>query len=325
MEGVMSKSIQLTLFSPAERKGDLVITDHFDPDSKATLFQGDRLSLLKEIADAGAKAQLIVTSPPYNVGKEYEETISLEDYVEGQRETIEACVNVLARTGSICWQVGHYIKGNGRRKEAFPLDLVLYPVFKSFGLKLKNRIVWHFGHGLHEQFRFSGRHETILWFTWDVEDYLFNLDPIRVPQKYPGKRNYRGPKQGELSGNPLGKNPSDVWDMPNVKSNHIEKTDHPCQFPVGLIERFVLSMTRPGDLVIDPYMGVGTTAVAAILHGRRAAGADIEARYLAIARERIEMAWAGTLKTRPMNQPLFEPNGNMSIARVPEEWSQHDE
>src|SRR5574341_764824 len=320
MEVLMSGSAQLSLFSPNGDRGKLVIDDTFHRDAKVTLYHGDRLDLLDQIATSGMQAQLIVTSPPYNIGKEYEEETSLDEYVEGQRQTIEACLKVLSRTGSICWQVGHYIKGGGRKKEAFPLDLVLYPIFKNYGLKLRNRIVWHFGHGLHEQFRFSGRHETILWFTRDVEDYTFNLDPVRIPQKYPGKRSFRGPKRGEPSGNPLGKNPSDVWDMPNVKSNHIEKTEHPCQFPVGLVERLVLSMTRPGDIVLDPYIGVGTAAVAAVLHGRRAAGADTEIRYLEIARERVEMAWTGTLKTRPMNQPLFEPSGNMSVARIPEEW-----
>ncbi len=317
--------IQLTLLSPAKDRGELLISERFDRDTTVTLFRGDRLELLSQIATMGLKAQLIVTSPPYNVGKEYEQETSLDEYVAGQKQTIEACMEILARTGSICWQVGHYIHGSGRKKEAFPLDLVLYPIFKSFGLKLRNRIVWHFGHGLHEQYRFSGRHETILWFTRDVEDYMFNIDPIRVPQKYPGKRSYRGPNKGQPSGNPAGKNPSDVWDMPNVKSNHIEKTEHPCQFPVGLVERLVLSMTRPGDLVVDPYMGVGTTGVAAVLHGRRAAGADLEARYLEVARERIHMAWDGTLKTRPMNQPLFEPDQNMSVARVPDEWKKDTE
>lgn len=321
----MSEDVQLRLFAPADRRGQPVIAEQFDRDAHVTLLHGDRLDLLKQIAASGAKAQLVVTSPPYNVGKEYEQQTRLEEYIEGQKETIEASLNILSRTGSICWQVGHYIEGSGRKKEAFPLDLVLYPIFKSFGLKLRNRIVWHFGHGLHEQFRFSGRHETILWFTWDEADYTFDLDPIRVPQKYPGKRSYRGPNKGQPSGNPLGKNPSDVWDMPNVKSNHIEKVDHPCQFPVGLVERLLLSMTRPGDLVVDPYMGVGTTAVAAVLHGRRAAGADTEDQYLEIAKQRIRMAWDGTLQTRPMNKPQYEPSEGMNLAKIPDEWKDNIE
>jgi adenine-specific DNA-methyltransferase len=300
------------------RKIDIV--EHYTPSADATLFYGDCLDLLKEVEQAGSKAELIITSPPYNVGKEYETAISLEEYVERQQKTIEACLNVLSSTGSICWQVGHYIHGSSKAKEAFPLDLVLYPVFKSFGLKLRNRIVWHFGHGLHEKFRFSGRHETILWFTWDVEGYTFNLDPIRVPQKYPGKRAFRGPKAGEPSGNPLGKNPSDVWDMPNVKNNHPEKEDHPCQFPIALVERFVLSATSEGDLVIDPYVGVGTTAVTCYLHNRRSAGADIQESYLNIARKRLIQAAHGSLRRRSLNQAVYEPDSNSKLTRKPAEW-----
>jgi len=309
-----------TLFSELRQTGPLCIARMFDQDARATLFHGDRLALLGQIADAGCKAELVVTSPPYNTGKEYEDQTTLEEYVEGQRQTIRACVDILSPTGSICWQVGHYIDGSGRDKEAFPLDLVLYPIFKSLGLKLRNRIVWHFGHGLHEKFRFSGRHETILWFTRDVTNYTFNLDTIRVPQKYPGKRAYRGPNKGRPSGNPLGKNPSDVWDIPNVKSNHIEKTEHPCQFPIALVERLVLALTNENDLVVDPYMGVGTTAVASIMQGRRTAGSDIESRYLEIAARRIQDAWSGTLQFRPLNKPVYEPDTNTAVARVPEEW-----
>lgn len=311
---------QLQLFVFEEAKQASAIASTYTSEAPVTLFHGDRLDLLSQIQQTGDKAELIVTSPPYNIGKEYEATKSLEEYVEDQKKTIAACVNILSDTGSICWQVGHYIEGSGKTKEAFPLDLVLYPVFKSFGLKLKNRIMWYFGHGLHETVRFSGRHETILWFTKDVNNYTFNLDPIRIPQKYPGKRHYRGNRVGEISGNPLGKNPTDVWDMPNVKSNHIEKTDHPCQFPVALVERLVLSLTNEGDLVVDPYMGVGTTAAAAVLHDRRAAGADIFYEYLQIAKDRVIKASLGELKTRPLDKPVYEPNGNSKLTQIPEEW-----
>jgi adenine-specific DNA-methyltransferase len=301
---------------------DVTIAGHYSQDVDVTLFHGDRLHLLQEIEQQGSKAQLIITSPPYNLGKEYEKVVTPEEYIESQKETITACAKILSPIGSICWQVGHYIEGSGRNKEAFPLDIVLYPVFKGLGLKLRNRIVWHFGHGLHENFRFSGRHETILWFTHDTPDYKFYLDPIRVPQKYPGKRAFRGVNKGKPSGNPKGKNPSDVWDMPNVKSNHIEKTDHPCQFPIALVERLLLATTDVGDLVVDPYMGVGTAAVTAILHGRKAAGADIQAEYLKIAVQRVMKASQGTLQRRPLNKPLYEPDGKSAVSQLPQEWTE---
>jgi adenine-specific DNA-methyltransferase len=296
------------------------ITSMFTTQSDVTLYQGDRLTLLDQIRKSGSKAQLIVTSPPYNIGKEYEEPVELDTYIKNQTETIAACLDILSPSGSICWQVGHYIEGSGKNKEAFPLDLVLYPIFKKFGLRLRNRIVWHFGHGLHESFRFTGRHETVLWFTNATSDYTFNLDPIRIPQKYPGKRAFRGPNKGQLTGNPNGKNPSDVWDMPNVKANHIEKTEHPCQFPVALVERILLATTNIGDLVVDPYMGVGSAAVASVIHGRKSAGADISEKYLSIAKERIVSASNGTLKTRPLDKPVYEPDENSSLVKIPVEW-----
>jgi adenine-specific DNA-methyltransferase len=140
-----------------------------------------------------------------------------------------------------------------------------------------------------------------------MTDNTFNLDPVRVPQKYPQKKHFKGPKRGELSGNPLGKNPSDIWEIPNVKSNHVEETDHPCQFPVELIERLVLSMTDPGDWVFDPHIGTGTTAIAALIHNRKAAGTEIKERYIEITKERVSLAEKGKLRIRPMNRPVYDP------------------
>ncbi|KKK89940.1 hypothetical protein LCGC14_2728090, partial [marine sediment metagenome] len=160
-------------------------------DEWVTIYHGDCREILPELPEV----DLVVTSPPYNLGKSYEQKVSLDEYASEQRKTIEACCDILSSTGSICWQVGTYIVGKGKAKEAFPLDIILYPIFKSLGLILRNRIVWHFGHGLHETVRFSGRHETILWFT--PNSYVFNLDPVRVPQKYPGKKAYKGPNEGE--------------------------------------------------------------------------------------------------------------------------------
>ncbi len=245
---------------------------------------------------------LIVTSPPYNIGKAYEKRTSEEQYVETQAACIAEATRLLAPNGSICWQVGNYVENS----EVVPLDIVLYPIFKNHGLQLRNRIIWMFGHGLHCQKRFSGRYETILWFT-KSDEYVYNLDPVRIPAKYPKKKYFKGPKKGQYSGNPLGKNPSDVWDIPNVKSNHVEKTDHPCQFPVGLVERLILALTNIGESVLDPYLGVGSTAIAALKHGRHAYGCDLEQSYVDTAWKRIHQLRAGTLRTRPMNKPVYDP------------------
>jgi adenine-specific DNA-methyltransferase len=267
----------------------------------ATMECQDNLSFMRPLKSGSM--QLIVTSPPYNIGKKYETRSPLDAYVASQADVIAECVRLLHPRGSLCWQVGNHVQ-NG---EIFPLDMVLYTVFQKHGLKLRNRIVWHFEHGLHCTKRLSGRYETILWFT-KGDDYTFDLDPIRVPSKYPGKKYFKGPKVGQLSCNPLGKNPGDVWIFPNVKNNHIEKTVHPCQFPVELVERLVLAMTRPGDKVFDPYVGVGSTVIAAVKHDRQGYGCDTDQAYIDIARRRVRDLRSGILKTRPMNKPVYDPS-----------------
>lgn len=93
-----------------------------------------------------------------------------------------------------------------------------------------------------------------------------------------------------------------------IKANHLEKTIHPCQFPVELIERLVLALTDAGDWVLDPFMGVGTTAIAALMHERKAIGAELMPEYVAIAKERLEMAERGTLRIRPMTRSVYDPD-----------------
>ncbi len=293
------------------------ISENFSNSEHIVVHHGDCLKLLSTIPDESL--QLIVTSPPYNIGKEYEKRLKLEKYIEQQAAVIRECVRSLSPRGSICWQVGNYVD-NG---SIIPLDTVLYPIFTKLGLKMRNRIIWHFEHGLHCSRRFSGRYETIIWFT-KSDNYVFNLDPIRVPQKYPGKKYFKGPNAGKHSCNPLGKNPGDFWVIPNVKSNHVEKTDHPCQFPVELIERLVLSMTNEGDWVFDPFLGTGTSIIAAIRHGRRGVGADVMLQYVRLAKQRIEQEIAGTLRTRPMNQPVYDPiKAGNSLTVAP--WSKSND
>ncbi len=292
------------------------ISERFSNSENIVVYHGDCLKLLSTISDESL--QLIVTSPPYNIGKEYEKRLKLENYLEQQAAVIRECVRSLSPRGSICWQVGNYVD-NG---SIIPLDTVLYPILTNLGLKMRNRIIWHFEHGLHCSRRFSGRYETIIWFT-KSDNYVFNLDPVRVPQKYPGKKYFKGPNAGKHSCNPLGKNPGDFWVIPNVKSNHVEKTDHPCQFPVELIERLVLSMTNEKDWVFDPFLGTGTSIIAAIRHNRRGVGADVMPQYVRLARQRIEQEIAGTLRTRPMNQPVYDPvKAGNSLTVAP--WTKQD-
>jgi adenine-specific DNA-methyltransferase len=276
------------------------IAPRFKPNSRAVVFEGDCREMLRDVPTGAI--QLVVTSPPYNLGKEYESRLRLDDYISQQRKVISECARVLSDGGSICWEVGNYVDDGA----IIPLDSLLYPIFADLGLKMRNRIVWHFEHGLHCARRLSGRYETIMWFT-KGDDYVFELDPIRVPQKYPGKKYFKGPKAGQYSCNPLGKNPGDVWTIPNVKSNHVEKTGHPCQFPVELIERLVLALSREGDWVLDPFLGTGTSIIAAMRHQRRGIGAEVVHKYVEMAKSRIYLAADGELPVRPMHRPVFDP------------------
>jgi DNA modification methylase len=299
--------------------------DYISSDTDYEIKKGDCLTVLKKVEDG--KFDLILTSPPYNVGKSYETKTSIEKYLETQEEIIAELVRTLSDKGNICWQVGNYVD----KGEIFPLDIFYYQIFKKHGLKLRNRIIWHFGHGLHASNRFSGRYETILWFS-KTDDYIFNLDNVRVPSKYPGKRHFKGPKKGQVSGNPLGKNPSDIWEIieqdwdkamwniPNVKSNHPEKVDHPCQFPIELVERCVLALTEENSWVLDPFSGVGSTVIGAIKHKRNALGIEKEEAYCKIARQRISELKEGLLKVRPINKPIHKPSGKDKVSKIPEEW-----
>jgi len=300
------------------------VASSFHPAAEAVIAPGDCLETLRGLPDGFAK--LVITSPPYNIGKTYEKATALSHYLESLRPALEQIVRVLSLRGSLCWQVGNYVEAG----EVFPLD-VFYPLFKEHGLKLRNRIVWYFEHGLHASKRFSGRYETLLWFT-KGDTYTFNLDSVRVPSKYPGKTHFKGEKRGQPSGNPLGKNPSDIWrivvqdwetalwNIPNVKANHPEKTLHPCQFPIELVERCVLALTDEGDWLLDPFSGVGSALLAALKNKRRAFGCEREAEYVGIAKQRIEDLCSGTLRYRQLGKPVHQPTGREKVSQIPLEW-----
>lgn len=295
------------------------------------LLEGDVRRKLRDVEDGSVS--LIVTSPPYNIGKEYERSSrrTLKQYRDWIAPIARLAVSKLRDGGHLCWQSGNYID-NGA---IFPLDYMFFEIFDRCGLVLRNRIIWHFNFGLNASRRLSGRYETILWFT-KGDDYTFNLDPIRIPQLYPGKRHSRNHKDkpGKPSGNPKGKNPGDVWAFdpeeaflsgnlwrfPNVKANHSEKTIHPCQFPIELAERCVLALTSPGELVLDPFVGTGTTAIAAAKHRRHAVGVDFKPEYLEIARQRLQHLESGELKERPIGRSVMLPDARQRVAQLPAEW-----
>lgn len=295
------------------------------------LIEGDAFEALDEITDGSCR--LAITSPPYNIGKAYEkdEKRSLGDYIEWLSKVMLKLGTKVTEDGHLCLQVGSYVHDG----EVFPIDSLVYPHLHKKGWRLRNRIIWHFNFGLHANRRFSGRYETLLWFTRDA-DYHFNLDPVRVPQLYPGKRHAgsKGEKAGKPSGNPAGKNPSDfvtfdphdaflvhpIWDIPNVKSKHPEKTIHPAQYPSELVERCVLALTKPGDFVIDPFVGTGTSVIAAAKHSRIGIGIDRDVDYVKLAEGRLRSFLSDDLVLRDFGRPVRRPVNGEKVSTVPDEW-----
>ena len=246
--------------------------------------------------------------------------MTVEDFHRFHEEVIPLVARVVKPGGSICWQTGYHVK----KQQLFPLDYSVFTIFEhQTDFILRNRIIWTFGHGMHERRRFSGRHEVMLWFT-KGEIATFNLDAVRVPQKYPGKRHYKGPNKGTWSGNPLGKNPSDVWELPHVKAQHPEKENHPCQFPIALAQRVIRSLTIADAVTCDPFAGTGSTGAAALIEGRRFVGAEINSAYVVIMKKRLAQSISGRIRYRPVDRAIFVPGPNEKVAHRPEHFVKGD-
>jgi adenine-specific DNA-methyltransferase len=298
----------------------VTVRENWRSNNHFTLVRGNCAELLKKLPQRSV--DLVLTSPPYCIGKSYEKETNAKDFAPNLKKILPDLIRVLRVGGSICWQVGYHVDD----RTVTPLDVLIYNMMAEYPvMRLRNRIIWMFGHGLHSEDRFSGRHEMILWFT-KGKRYRFNLDAVRVLQKYPGKRHYKGSKYGKLSGNPKGKNPADVWDngdiwdIPNVKANHVEKTAHPCQFPVSLARRIIAATTKKGALVLDPFAGAGTTGVAAALLDRRFVGTEINRKYHQIALHRISQALTDKLLYRPDWARVYQPKADTPLTAIPKNW-----
>lgn len=295
----------------------MTIEENYSEAAHCVIRHGDWRDLLVQLPIECV--DLTVTSPPYCLGKSYETSREITDFEEEHRSIIPRVIKATKPGGNICWQVGYHVKGS----ILTPLDYIVHSIFSECSdVKLRNRIIWSFNSGTHGTTRLSGRHEIVLWYS-KGKDYYFDVDPIRVPQKYPGKRHHKGDKRGRFSGNPLGKNPGDVWDIPNVKAGSVEKTNHPCQFPIGLVQGLVMALSPPGGLVLDPYAGSGSTGAAALLENRRFVGSELKEEYHRVALERARMATEGTLRYRRYGTPIQAPTG--SVATRPAHFQNPEE
>ena len=245
------------------------------------LYRGDCTELLGRLNQP--VVDLTVTSPPYNIGKEYERILPLAQYVSWCGKWMSLVHELTVPTGSFWLNVGYVaVAGQG---SAVPLAYLLWD---QSPFHLRQEVVWNYGAGVAARRSFSPRNEKLLWYVRDPARYHFDLDAVRDPDvKYPNQK-----KNGRLKCNPLGKNPSDVRQIAKVTScaNRAsrERTCHPAQFPAELVTRVVRSCSPAGGLVLDPFVGSGTTCVVARRHQRPSVGIDVRSDYLDMAIARLE-------------------------------------
>ena len=249
------------------------------------LFHADALEAM-ECLPRGI-IDLVVTSPPYNIGKEYETAMPLADYIDWSEKWIHQVYRLCKSHGTLWLNLGYTeVPDRGR---AVPITYLLWDRIPFY---LVQEVVWNYGAGVAAKKMFSPRNEKFLWLVKSLDHYTFNLDDVRDPNvKYPNQR-----KNGKIRVNPLGKNPTDVWQLPKVTTGQgltgqrasPERTKHPAQFPVSVIERIVKACSNPGDMLLDPFIGSGTSAEVAIRTTRNAIGFEIKQEYVDIAVERLE-------------------------------------
>ena len=251
----------------------------FEQDGVA-IYKRDCLEAMKEIP--GGIINTTITSPPYNIGKEYEELSKLDDYLSWCEAWINQVYRITKNNGTFWLNVGYLdVEGRGL---AVPIPYLLWNKTPFYFIQ---EVVWNYAAGVACKKRFSPRNEKLLWYVKNSEDYVFNLDSVRDPDvKYPNQR-----KNGKLKCNPLGKNPSDVWQIAKVTSgknrSSVERTPHPAQFPMSMVERMLKASSNEGDLILDPFMGSGSTAECALRNNRFVIGFELDEKYIGYAARRI--------------------------------------
>ncbi|MEH3102644.1 MAG: site-specific DNA-methyltransferase [Sphingomonas phyllosphaerae] len=249
------------------------------------IYQGDCVDLLSSLPRG--TVPLTVTSPPYNIGKSYEQVRAVDEYLDWCEKWVELIHNATAPGGAFWLNLGYLALPD--RAKAIPIPYLLWDRVPFF---LIQEVIWNYGAGVSAKRSFSPRNEKFLWYVKDPENYTFNLDDVRDPDvKYPNQR-----KNGKLRCNPLGKNPSDVWQIPKVTSGRDrsskERTAHPAQFPTAVVNRIIRASSNPGDVVLDPFLGSGSLAEAAVRAGRTAVGFELNGEYVDMAAARLHAAMA---------------------------------
>ena len=245
------------------------------------IFKGDSRDLLKALPKEAI--DLTFTSPPYNIGKEYEKVQPISEYLDWCSEWLSELSRVTKPDGALLLNVGYVTLPD--RAKSIPIPYLLWD---RVPFVLMQEIVWNYGAGVAAKKFLSPRNEKVLWYVKDLENYCFNLDAIRDPDvAYPNQK-----KKGKLRCNTIGKNPSDVWQIAKVTSGEgrasKERMPHPAQFPLDLCERALKGFSDVDDVVVDPFLGSGSTIDACLRWGRYAIGFEIREDYCSMAETRAK-------------------------------------
>lgn len=241
-------------------------------DKRINLIFGDALEELKKIADKSV--DLVVTDPPYNLNKDYgltKDKLEFDEYLEFSRLWLKEIVRVLKDDGTIYVFMGmKYIS-------------YIYMILeKELNLHFNSWITWFYTQGIGKTRGFSPRHDDILMFTKDKKNFKFNLDDIKVPQKY-----YRSVN------NMRGANPGNVWEFSHIHYCNKNRKQHPTQKPEALYERMILASSNENDVVLDPFSGSGTLLRVCQQINRKAIGIEINPEYVEMTKERLKEEFLG--------------------------------
>ena len=279
----MKNENYLTEYNTTLKKLTAILGDPYYSNNGFILYHADNAVIMNKLENSDFKVNLTVTSPPYNIGKEYENNLSVENYIAWSKSWIQSVYNITKDNGSFWLNIG-YLKVNGKGK-AIPITYLLWDKIDFY---LMQEIVWNYGAGVTAKKFFAPRNEKFLFYIKNEADYIFNLDEVRDKNvKYPNQK-----KNGKLRCNPLGKNPTDVWKFPKVtsgeKRSSKERTSHPAQYPLGIIDRVVKVSSNLMDVVFDPFSGSGTTGIAAHGNYRIYIGVEISKDYCDLSIRRFE-------------------------------------
>ncbi|MFH1971795.1 MAG: site-specific DNA-methyltransferase [Patescibacteria group bacterium] len=244
------------------------------------IINGDCREELKKLE--AKSIQLAVTSPPYNLKKEYGiyvDNVHIDDWKDLIRETLKEVYRVLANNGSFFLNVSPI--PDKKTKEIIPLDSIVWELAKETGFFLRNKIIWHFNNMQNCTNRLSGRWEAILWFVKDLDNYVFNLEDIKIPVITQNDKRFDAN---------AGRNPTDVWffnRVNNMTKKKLSITEHPCIYPVDMIERIIRMSSNEGDWILDPFLGSGTTSIVAEKLKRNSIGIDVNKKYCDMTKRRL--------------------------------------